>query len=208
MLKQQHSAIHQKSLVIKTEAFNFVPGTINTKRGAAVNLQDDTIIWSKSEVAAPPVPPRKHVHFTSTPHPPPCKTLFDVDQEVKTEPLSNTNPFSGHIADINPIPIVCQDNPFLDAQHPKNPGQATTFISNTKKMREPKLPKLWFFCCTKRRYNIWGYSLSQHLSLSLTVKCSNWSKTIWLISKLSSIWLQHQCLLLTVSSKTLSKWGG
>ena len=162
MLKQQQSTIQQpiepgdKLSGLKSEAFNFVPGTINTKRGAAVNLQDNTIIWNKSEVEAPPVPARKSVHFTSTPRPPSCKNLFDSDEEPKTEPLSNTNPFVGHISEINRNPIICQDNPFLDIYQQNNPGhmavesEATTFINNTmaavatefKKMREPKLPKL------------------------------------------------------------------
>ena len=72
-LKQQSQFNQPKSepgdklVDLKSEAFNFVPGTINTRRGAAVNLQDETIIWSKPERDAPPVPPRKHVQFTSTP---------------------------------------------------------------------------------------------------------------------------------------------
>ena len=124
--------------------------------GAAVNLQDDTIIWSKPEGDAPPVPPRKHVQFTSTPRPPASKNLFDIKEEVKPEPLSNTNPFSGHIADIQSIPVAHQDNPFIDNAPCKNPAhntagtQATLFINNTmttvasefRKMREPKLAKL------------------------------------------------------------------
>ena len=69
-LPQPKSEPGDKLSGLKSEAFNFVPGTINTRHGAAVNLQDDTIIWSKHEGDAPPVPPRKHVHFTSTPRPP------------------------------------------------------------------------------------------------------------------------------------------
>ena len=56
---------------LKATAFNFMPGTVNTRRGGAVNIHDDTILWSKND-DAPPIPPRKqdekHVHFTSTPH--------------------------------------------------------------------------------------------------------------------------------------------
>ena len=155
-LSQPKSEPGDKLSGLKSEAFNFVPGTINTRRGAAVNLQDDTIIWSKPEGDVPPVPPRKSVHFTSTPRPPASKNLFDTEEEVKSEPLSNTNPFTGHIADIQPIPVARQDNPFIDDAPCKNPAhntagtEATSFINNTmtavasefKKMREPKLAKL------------------------------------------------------------------
>ena len=155
-LNQPRSEPGDKLSGLKSEAFNFVPGTINTRRGAAVNLQDDTIIWSKPEGDAPPVPPRKHVRFTSTPHPPASKNLFDIKEEVKSEPLSNTNPFTGNIADIQPIPVARHDNPFMDDAPCKNPAhntagtEATSFINNTmtavasefRKMREPKLAKL------------------------------------------------------------------
>ena len=58
---------------LKATAFNFMPGTVNTRRGGAVNIHDDTILWSKND-DAPPIPPckqdKKHIHFTSTPcHP-------------------------------------------------------------------------------------------------------------------------------------------
>ena len=47
---------------LKTTAFDFVPGTVNTKRGGAVNLHEETILWSKNE-DAPPIPPRKQHPF-------------------------------------------------------------------------------------------------------------------------------------------------
>ena len=54
---------------LKITAFNFMPGTVNTRKGGAVNIHDDTILWSKND-DAPPIPPRKqdekHIHFTST----------------------------------------------------------------------------------------------------------------------------------------------
>ena len=31
---------------LKSAAFNFMPGKVNTRRGGAVNIQDDTILWS------------------------------------------------------------------------------------------------------------------------------------------------------------------
>ena len=31
---------------LKATAFNFMPGTVNTRRGDAVNIHDDTILWS------------------------------------------------------------------------------------------------------------------------------------------------------------------
>ena len=129
---------------LKTTAFDFVPGTVNTKRGGAVNLHEETILWSKNE-DAPPIPPRKHVHFTSTPRHPVQSNLFDSDDD---------NPITGHPG--NPF-ISNPGNPFTQQQVGGNvPTQttvdtdATTIIGNTmsavasefKKMREPKLAKL------------------------------------------------------------------
>ena len=129
---------------LKTTAFNFMPSTVNTKRGGAIDLHEETILWSKNE-DAPPVPPRKHIHFTSTPRHPVQSNLFDLDDE---------NPIAGHSG--NPF-IGNPSNPFI--QQPvrsQTPAQttvetdATTIIGNTmsavasefKKMREPKLAKL------------------------------------------------------------------
>ena len=133
---------------LKATAFNFMPGTVNTRRGGAVNIQDDTILWSKNH-DAPPIPPRKqdkkHVHFTCTPRHPVQSNLFDSDDE---------NPIIGHLG--NPF-ISNPGNPFV--QQPVRsqiPAQttvdtdATTIIGNTmsavasefKNMREPKLAKL------------------------------------------------------------------
>ena len=149
---KEHSRTQQKAEVeagdkipeLKTTAFNFVPGTVNTKRGGAVNLHEETILWSKNE-DAPPIPPRKHVHFTSTPRHPVQANLFDSDDD---------NPITGHPG--NPF-ISNPGNPFTQQQVRGNvPAQttvdtdATTIIGNTmsavasefKKMREPKLAKL------------------------------------------------------------------
>ena len=149
---KEHSRTQQKAEVeagdkipeLKTTAFDFVPGTVNTKRGGAINLHEETILWSKNE-DAPPVPPRKHVHFTSTPRHPVQSNLFDSDDD---------NPITGHPG--NPF-ISNPGNPFTQQQVRGNvPVQttvdtdATTIIGNTmsavasefKKMREPKLAKL------------------------------------------------------------------
>ena len=149
---KEHSRTQQKTEVeardkipeLKTTAFDFVPGTVNTKRGGAVNLHEETILWSKNE-DAPPIPPRKHVHFTSTPRHPVQSNLFDSDDE---------NPITVHPG--NPF-ISNPGNPFTQQQARGNvPAQttvdtdATTIIGNTmsavasefKKMREPKLAKL------------------------------------------------------------------
>ena len=133
---------------LKSTAFNFMPGTVNTQRGGTVNIHDDTILWSKND-DAPPIPPckqdEKHIHFTSTPRHPVQSNLFDSDDE---------NPIIGHSG--NPF-ISNPGNPFV--QQPvcsQIPAQttvdtdATTIIGNTmsavasefKKMREPKLAKL------------------------------------------------------------------
>ena len=149
---KEHSRTQQKAEVeagdkipeLKSTAFDFVPGTVNTKRGGAVNLHEETILWSKNE-DAPPIPPRKHVHFTSTPRRPVQANLFDSDDD---------NPITGHPG--NPF-VSNPGNPFTQQQVCGNvPAQttsdtdATTIIGNTmsavaskfKKMREPKLAKL------------------------------------------------------------------
>ena len=149
---KEHSRTQQKAEVeagdkipeLKTTAFDFVPGTVNTKRGGAINLHEETIMWSKNE-DAPSIPPRKHVHFTSTPRHPVQANLFDSDDD---------NPITGHPG--NPF-ISNPGNPFTQQQVRGNvPAQttvdtdATTIIGNTmsavasefKKMREPKLAKL------------------------------------------------------------------
>ena len=133
---------------LKTTAFNFMPGMVNTRRGGAVNIHYDTILWSKND-DAPPIPPRKQdekqVHFTSTPRHPVQSNLFNSDDE---------NPIIGHSG--NPF-ISHPGNPFIQQPvHSQIPAQttvdtdATTIIGNTmsavasefKKMREPKLAKL------------------------------------------------------------------
>ena len=150
---KEHSRTQQKAEVIepgdkisdlKTTAFDFVPGTVNTKRDGAVNLHEETILWSKNE-DAPPIPPRKHVHFTSTPRHPVQSNLFDSDDD---------NQITGHPG--NPF-IGNPSNPFTQQQVSGHiPLQTTvdtnvtTIIGNTmtavasefKKMREPKLAKL------------------------------------------------------------------
>ena len=132
---------------LKATAFNFMPGTVNTHRGGAVNIHDDTILWSKND-DAPPIPPHKqdekHVHFTSTPCHPVQSNLFDSDDK---------NPIIGHSGNLF---ISNPGNPFV--QQPVRsqiPAQttvdtdATTIIGNTMsavasefKKWEPKLAKL------------------------------------------------------------------
>ena len=133
---------------LKATAFNFMPGMVNTQRGGAVNIHDDTILWSKND-NAPPIPPHKqdekHVHLTSTPCHPVQSNLFDSDDE---------NPIISHSG--NPF-ISNPGNPFVQQLvRSQIPAQttvdtdATTIIGNTmsavasefKKMREPKLAKL------------------------------------------------------------------
>ena len=132
---------------LKASAFNFVPGTVNTKRGGATTPHDETIAWSKYE-EPPPIPPRKvdekHVHFTSTPRHPAQPNLIDLDDEHCTT-IHAGNPFVCH-----------PNNPFIQPEVPvSNPpipasSDATTLLGNTmtavasefKKMREPKLAKL------------------------------------------------------------------
>ena len=151
---KEHSRTQQKAEVVEPgdkisdlikTAFDFVPGTVNTKRGGAVNLHEETILWSKNE-HAPPIPPRKHVHFTSTPHHPVQSNLFDSDDD---------NPITGHSGN----PFIGNPNNLFTQQQVRGhiPLQttvdtdATTIIGNTmsavasefKKMREPKLGGGW-----------------------------------------------------------------
>ena len=132
---------------LKSSAFNFVPGTVNTKQGGAAELHEETIAWSKYS-EPPPIPPRKvdekRVHFTSTPCRPAQPNLIDLDDEHYTT-IHAGNPFVSH-----------PSNPFIQSEAPlSNPlvptsSDATTLIGNTmtavasefKKMREPKLAKL------------------------------------------------------------------
>ena len=123
-----------------------MPGMVNTRRGGAVNIHDDTILWSKND-NAPPIPlckqAEKHIHFTSTLCHPVQSNLFDLDDE---------NSIIGHSG--NPF-ISNPGNPFV--QQPVRsqiPAQttvdtdATTIIGNTmsivasefKKMKEPNSP--------------------------------------------------------------------
>ena len=149
---KEHSRTQQKAEVeagdkipeLKTTAFDFIPGTVNTKRGGAVNVHEETILWSKNE-DAPPIPPRKHVHFTSTPRHQVQSNLFDSDDD---------NQITGHPG--NPF-IGNPSNPFTQQQvrghiplQTTVDTDATTIIGNTmsavasefKKMREPKLTKV------------------------------------------------------------------
>ena len=106
-----------------------MPGMVNTQRGGAVNIHDDTILWSKND-DAPLIPlckqDEKHIHFTSTRCYPVQSNLFDLDDE---------NLIIGHSG--NPF-ISNPGNPFV--QQPVRsqiPAQttvdtdATTIIGNT-----------------------------------------------------------------------------
>ena len=133
---------------LKATTFNFMPGTVNTRRGGAVNIHDDTILWGKND-DAPPIPPckqdEKHVHFTSTPCHPVQSNLFDSDDE-KPIIRHSGNPFISHPGNPFIQQPVCSQIP---AQTTVD-TDATTIIGNTmstvalefKKMREPKLAKL------------------------------------------------------------------
>ena len=148
---KEHSCTQQKVEVVepgdkisdlKTTAFDFVPGTVNTKRGGAVNLHEETILWSKN---APPIPPRKHVHFTSTPRHPVQSNLFDSDDDNQITGHPG-NPFIGNPSNLFTQQQVCGHIPLQTTVD----TDATTIIGNTmsavtsefKKMREPKLAKL------------------------------------------------------------------
>ena len=107
--KPEQSEPADKVAGLKASAFNFIPGTINTKRGGATNRHDDTIAWSKCD-EPPPIPPRKVdercVHFTSTPSHPAQPDLMDLGEEHCTT-IHAGNPFIGH-----------QNNPFMQPEIP------------------------------------------------------------------------------------------
>ena len=134
---------------LKTSAFNFIPGTVNTKRGGATNLQEETILWSKYD-EPPPIPPRKvktkHIHFTSTPRHSVQPNLIDLDDEACTT-IHTGNPFVNYPSN----PLVQLEVPLGNPPIPASGNtEATTILGNTmtavasefKKMREPKLAKL------------------------------------------------------------------
>ena len=133
---------------LKSAAFNFMPGTVNTRRGGAVNIHDDTILWSKND-DAPPIPlhkqDEKHVHFTSTPCHPVQSNLFDSDDKNSIVGHSGnpfiSNPGNSFVQQLVRSQIPAQTMVDTDA---------TTIIGNTmsaiasefKKIREPKRAKL------------------------------------------------------------------
>ena len=102
-----------------------MPSTVNTKRDSTVDPYEETILWSINEDALP-VPPCKHVHFTSTPCHPVQSNLFDSDDENPITGHSG-NPFTSHLS--NPFiqqPVCCQ----IPAQTTVD-TDATTIIGNT-----------------------------------------------------------------------------
>ena len=145
--KPEQSEPGDKVPGLKASAFNFIPGTVNTKRGGATNLHDETIAWSNYE-EPPPIPPRKvetkHVHFTSTPQHPAQPNLIDLDDKPCTI-IHAGNPFISHPS----IPFIPPEAPVSNPLVPAS-SDATTLLGNTmaavasefKKMREPKLAKL------------------------------------------------------------------
>ena len=150
-MKQKHQDPEpgEKVSGLKASAFNFVPGTVNTRRGAAINLHDETILWSKN-IEPPPVPPRKteekHVHFTSTPRHPAQPNLIDLDEEACTT-IPQGNPFINHSTNPFTQQEALSGQPLLPTSVNTD---ATTLLGNTmtavasefKKMRELKLAKL------------------------------------------------------------------
>ena len=125
-----------------------MPGMVNTRRGGAINIHNDTILWSKND-DAPPIPQckqdEKHVHFTSTPCHPVQSNLFDSDDENPIIGHSG-NPFISNPGNQFMQQLVCSQIPVQTTVD----TDATTIIGNTmsaiasefKKMREPKLAKL------------------------------------------------------------------
>ena len=126
--KPEQSVPGDKVAGLKASAFNFIPGTVNTKRGGATNHHDDTIAWSKCD-EPPPIPPRKvdgkRVHFTSTPRHTAQPDLMDLDDEHCTT-IHAGNPFIGHT-----------NNPFTQPEVPASnlplpvSADATTLLGNT-----------------------------------------------------------------------------
>ena len=110
---------------LKASAFNFVPGTVNTKRGGATNTHDETIAWSKYE-EPPPIPPRKvvtkQVHFISTPRHPAQPNLIDLDDEACT----TINPFISHLGNPSIQLEAPVNNPLIPAS-----TDATMLLGNT-----------------------------------------------------------------------------
>ena len=111
---------------LQQKVFGVVPGTVNTRQCAAVNLQDEIVDWSKVDnppTAPPAVPPCKHVHFTSTPLKPADINLFNADDD---------HTIIGHLP---------PNAPETDANSLIT-NTFTAVASEFKKMREPKIQKL------------------------------------------------------------------
>ena len=148
---------------LKSTTFNFMPGTVNTRRGGSVNIHNDTILWSKND-DTPAIPLRKedekHIHFTSTPRHPVQSNLFDSNDE---------NPIIGHSG--NPF-TSNPGNPFVQQPvHSQIPAQttvdtdATTIIGNTMSAvaSEFKKNERAKTCQTQGRNYIRGISIFQQL---------------------------------------------
>ena len=114
----------QQKVVVPSKGVG--PGTVNTRRGVAVNLQDEAVDSSKvdnSPTVSPIVPPCKHVHFTSTLLKPADINVFNAD---------NDHTIIGH----------------LPSNAPETDGNSlitntfTAVASEFKKMQERKIQKL------------------------------------------------------------------
>ena len=125
----------RKSLgTLKKEAFEILPGTVNTKRGSAVLETGFSVNWDENTLP----PSNKHVHFgqcTSTPRHIPPIDLHDESEDI----ISGSNLNSS-----KPIPAK-RSHRSIDCTYPEE--VATTAITHVmagefKKLKEPKLAKL------------------------------------------------------------------
>ena len=125
----------RKSLgTLKKEAFEILPGTVNTKRGSAVPETGFSVNWDENTLP----PSNKHVHFgqcTSTPqHIQPIDLHDDSEDIISGSSLNSSKP----------IPAE-RNHRSIDCTYPKE--VATTAIthvmaSDFKKLKESKLTKL------------------------------------------------------------------
>ena len=102
---------------LRQDVFNYVPGTVNTNRGGAVD--NTTINWDENSVR-----PKKVTFVTSTP------LRFDSDKVTSKDTDGLAAPLPAEITSQNPS-LISSNNATL-----------VNLASEFRKMREPKLQKL------------------------------------------------------------------
>ena len=120
----------RKSLgTLKKEAFEILPGTVNTNRGSTAQATSFSVNWDENTLP----PSNKHVHFgqcRSMPwHIPPIDVHDESEDIISGSSLNSSKP----------IPAK-RSHRSIECTYPEE--VATTAITHVKKLKEPKLAKL------------------------------------------------------------------